>query len=60
MDFVSLVGFLMTICQLALQVRGEEGEFNFFTLTWFVSARTHEICREVESDRPDFGLFDTV
>lgn len=29
MDFVSLAGFLVTICQLALQIRGEEGEFNF-------------------------------
>lgn len=30
MDFVSLAGFFVTICQLALQIRGEEGEFNFF------------------------------
>lgn len=32
MDFVSLAGFLMTICHLALQIRGEEGEskFDFF------------------------------
>lgn len=30
MDFVWLAGFVMTICQLALQIRGDEGEFNFF------------------------------
>lgn len=34
MDFVTLAGFLMTICHLALQIRGEEGEskFDFFFL----------------------------
>lgn len=30
MDFVSLAGFLMTICHLALQIRGEEGELKFY------------------------------
>lgn len=30
MDFVSFAGFLMTICHLALQIRGKEGESKFY------------------------------
>lgn len=54
MDFVTLAGFLMTICHLALEIRGEEGESKFD----FFFTRTHEICHDVSSDRPDYDLFD--
>lgn len=57
MDFVWLAGFVMTICQLALQIRGDEGEFNLLRLHGSAHPG-HVKCREVYSDGPD--LCDTV
>lgn len=39
MDFVSLAGFLMTICHLALRIRGEEGELKFYSSFFYASGR---------------------
>lgn len=47
----------MTICQLALQIRGDEGEFDFLRLHGS-SHPGHVKCHEVYSDGPD--LCDTM